>query len=99
MSSIPSNLARVPNLLVTQVVLGSITGTNQTLLRTQIQLSTGKQVNHPSDNAVAASTISVLDSILERREQRTRNLSHAESVLNNTDAALAAASDLLLGAK
>ena len=99
MSSIPSNLARVPNLLVSQAVLGSITNTSQNLLRTQIQLSTGKKVNHPSDNAVAASTISVLDAILERREQRTRNLSHAESVLNNTDAALAEASDLLLQAK
>jgi flagellar hook-associated protein 3 FlgL len=98
-SSIPSNLARVSNQLVTQVVLGSLTGTSQSLLRTQIQLSTGKQVNHPSDNAVAASTISVLDAVLERREQRIRNLSHAESVLNTGDAALAEASDILLEAK
>lgn len=99
MSSIPSNLARVPNLLASQITLSSITNTNQRLLNLQVQFATGKQVNRPSDNAVSASTINVLDSILERRDQRMRNLSHAEAVLNNTDSALSNASDILLEAK
>jgi flagellar hook-associated protein 3 FlgL len=99
MNTIPTNLARVPNLLSTQIMLSSITGTNQRLLNTQIQLSTGHTINRPSDNAVGASTVSVLDDILEHREQRLRNLDHATSVLNTTDAALSDASDLLLEAK
>jgi flagellin-like hook-associated protein FlgL len=99
MSTIPSNLTRVPNLLASQILLGSIQGTNQRLLNTQIQLATGKAVNRPSDNAIAASTIGVLDDILERRDQRLRNLSHAEAVLNTTDAALSNASEILLEAK
>jgi flagellin-like hook-associated protein FlgL len=99
MSSIPSNLARVPNLLASQVMLGSITGANQRLLNTQVQLSTGRLINRPSDNVVASSTIGVLDDMLERRTQRMRNLSHAEAVLNNADAALGEASNLLLEAK
>lgn len=99
MSSIPSNLARVPNFLATQIMLGSLQGSNQRLLQAQIQLSSGKLVNRPSDNPVAASTVGVLDDILERRQQRLRNLDHAEAVLNNQDAALQDANDIVLEAK
>jgi flagellar hook-associated protein 3 FlgL len=99
MSSIPSNLARVSTLLKSQISLSSLNSSNQRLLNTQIQLATGKLVNRPSDNAVSASTISVLDDILERRTQRMRNLSHAEAALNTSDGALGEASNLLLEAK
>lgn len=99
MSSIPSNLARVSSLLSSQVMLSSLTRTSQELLQQQIKLTTGKQVNRASDDAVAASTISVLDDIIERRDQRLRNLSHAEAALNTTDAALGDLSELLLEAK
>jgi flagellar hook-associated protein 3 FlgL len=99
MSSIPSNLGRVPNVLASQLMLGSLQRTGSSLLHTQIQLATGRLVNRPSDNPASASTISVLDDLIERREQRLRNLTHAEAVLNNIDAALAAANDLVLEAK
>lgn len=99
MSSIPSNLARVPNLLVSQVMLSALQRTNQALLGTQIQLASGLRVNRPSDDALAAGTISVLDDIIERRDQRLRNLSHGESVLGNLDAALADASDMVQEAR
>jgi flagellar hook-associated protein 3 FlgL len=99
MSSIPSNLARVSNLLSSQIMLGTLTRSQQDLLRAQVQLASGKLVNRPSDDSVAASTISVLDDAIERRGQRLRNLSHGEAVLNNLDAALADAADLVLEAK
>ena len=99
MSSIPSNLARVPNTLVSQIVRSSLTRTQQDILRLQIQLTTGKVVNRASDNPVAASSISVLDDLIERRDQRLRNLSHSDSVLGNVDAALGHASEMLLEAK
>lgn len=99
MNSIPTNLARVPTLLSSQILLSSLNNTSQRLLNAQIQLATGHLINRPSDNAIGSSTVSVLDDILERRDQRLRNLTHAESVLNTTDAALNDASDLLLEAK
>jgi flagellar hook-associated protein 3 FlgL len=99
MNTIPTNLARQPNMLSSQILLSSITGTSQRLLNTQLQLATGRLINRPSDNAVGASTVSVLDDILERREQRLRNLNHAESVLNTADSALAEANDILMEAK
>lgn len=99
MNTIPTNLARVPNLLSSQILLSSLNGTSQRMLNTQLQLASGHIINRPSDSAIGASTVSVLDDILERRDQRLRNLSHAESVLNNGDAALADASEILLDAK
>ncbi len=99
MSTIPSNLARVPNALGSSLMLGSITRSSIDLLEMQAKLSSGKRVSRPSDDAIGTSAISVLDDILERRTQRLRNLSHAESVLNNVDAALGDLSSILIEAK
>lgn len=99
MSTIPSNLARVPTMLTSNIMLGSLQRGQQSLLNAQVELATGKVVNRPSDNAVASSTISALEDILERRTQTLRNLQHAESTLGTLDQALSDMSDLLLEAK
>ncbi|MEM7228262.1 MAG: flagellin [Planctomycetota bacterium] len=99
MSSIPNNLARVPQILSNQVIRSSLLRTQQALLRSEVQLASGFQVNRPSDDAAAASAISVLDDVIERRDQRLRNLAHADAVMNNLDAALGDVSNLLLEAK
>lgn len=99
MSSIPSNLARIPNTLVSQIILGTLNRTSRDLLYTQIQLATGKRVNRPSDDSVATSMITVLDDVIERREQRIRNFSHGEALLNNLDAALGDATNSVIEAR
>ena len=99
MTSFPTNLARVPTTLSSQLILSSLTSTNQRLMHVNLQLASGKAVRWPSDDAVAGSTIAVLDDILERREQRLRNLSHAEGLLNNVDAALADGTNLMIEAR
>lgn len=99
MSSIPSNLVRVPNSLASSIMLNSLNRTNQSLLNMQVQLSSGKKINRPSDNAAAAGNISVLDDLIERREQRMRNQQHGESVLNTIDSSLGEATNILLQAK
>ncbi len=86
-------------MLSSNIMLSSLQLGQQRLLNAQVQLATGKTVNRPSDDAVASSTITVLDDILERRSQRLRNLSHADSMLGTLDEALADTSDLLLEAK
>ena len=58
------------------------------LFATQTQLSTGLKVLRPSDDIVAAGTASVLDDIIERRDQWIKNLSKAENVLNTLDHAI-----------
>ncbi|MHC5003462.1 MAG: flagellin N-terminal helical domain-containing protein, partial [Planctomycetota bacterium] len=97
--TIPSNLPRVPTTLASQLMLGSLTGTSRSLLDLQIQMASGERVSRPSDDALATSAITVLDDLIERRDQRLRNLSHADSLLNHVDSSIGEASDLLLEAK
>jgi flagellin-like hook-associated protein FlgL len=54
MSTISSQIIRVSNLLQTAASTQAIDQTQQQLLQIQNELSTGKQVNQPSDNPSAA---------------------------------------------
>ncbi|MBQ72948.1 MAG: hypothetical protein CMJ67_08605 [Planctomycetaceae bacterium] len=99
MSAISSVLGRVPNLLASQTVLGSITRSNTALLELQVKLASGREILRASEDPVGAGTIAVLDDVLERRDQRLRNLSEATAVLGTLDSALGDVNDLLLEAK
>jgi len=99
MTTIPSNLARVPNLLSSRIMLSSISRSSRDLLNMQVKMASGKAINRPSDDAIGTSAVSVLDDLVEQRDQRLRNLSHANAVLNNVDAALGDVSGILLEAK
>lgn len=99
MTSIPSNLARVPNGLAANLMRGAIGRSGSDLLRLQIQLSTMSRINRPSDDPLGTGTVSVLDDVIERRDQRLRNFSHADAVMGTIDGALGELSGLLLEAK
>lgn len=99
MSIPPASLARVPTLLTARQSLANLTRTNLGLFEVETQFSTGRRVNRPSDDAVSAAGISVLDERLERAAQRLRNLDHAGTALNTLDQALGEAHDLYLEAK
>lgn len=95
MTVLPINIARVPNLLSQRLSLSNLGRTNLSLLDVQTQLSTGRQINRPSDDSVKASAISVLDDRLAAAQQRNRNLSHASSVLDTLDTAIGGITDLV----
>ncbi|MEY5062006.1 MAG: putative flagellar hook-associated protein 3, partial [Planctomycetota bacterium] len=99
MGAIPANLARVPNALASRIALGGIQKTNREFLALQVRLAAGKEFTRPSENAIGASTVSVLEDLIERRDQRLRNLSQADATLNSLDAALGDVSDLLQEAR
>lgn len=99
MAQIPAGIARVPNLLISQVALSNLTRTNLDLFQVQTQLSTNREVNKFSDDAVKAAGIAILDDRLSRSEQRTRNLTHADAALGVLDSALGEVYDLALEAK
>jgi flagellar hook-associated protein 3 FlgL len=99
MSAIPANLARVSNLLASRIALGGISGTNRELLRTQVQLSTGERFSRPSEDSVGASAVLSLNDSIGRREQRVRNLSAAESMLDSIDSSLNDITELMQEAK
>lgn len=93
MSSIPSGISRVPNLLASQVSLRNINSTNLQLLRLQEQLSTQRRIVRPSDDAIGSSIVSLFDQSIERSTQRSRNLDHAGSTLGTIDGILANITD------
>jgi flagellar hook-associated protein 3 FlgL len=99
MSSIPSNLGRIPNLLTSQNALRTITRSNLALFQVQQQISTGLAIQRTSDDAAKSPIIAALDERLERSEQIKRNLDHAEGSLNVLDDALGQATDLAQEAK
>ncbi|TVQ59740.1 MAG: hypothetical protein EA379_10085 [Phycisphaerales bacterium] len=94
MSGIPSNLARVPNMLATQTSLSGMTRTSINMLRVQEQLLTGRSLVRPSDDAVRTSIVLVLENRLAASEQRSRNMQHATALLNTLDQSLADAREL-----
>ncbi len=90
----PASLVRVPNLLAARSAIGGLTRTNLEMLRVQEQLSSGKSISRPSDDAVRSSVLLTLDETLERTGQRMRNFQHAQSLLDTADAALGEAAAL-----
>lgn len=95
MSVLPANIARVPSLLTSQLVLSNLNRTNLSLLDVQSQLASGRRVNRPSDDPVAAAAIGVLDDALARAQQRGRNLSAADTLLSTLDSSLGSVTDLV----
>ena len=95
MSTFPSSISRVPNLLMSRMSGGSLNRTNLALARLQERLATGLAINRPSDDSVKSAAISLLNERLERAEQVLRNLRHADSALLELDTALGESTDLL----
>src|SRR4051812_26019853 len=95
MAILPLQLARVSNLLRTNVATGSISRTQQQLLEVQNELSTGKKLNSPSDDPGAAAIAQQLRKTLEKRQSYSENLKQAGSQLSEVDSALGDLSNLL----
>lgn len=90
---------RISNLMTSRLSLGNISRTNRALFETQQQVSTGKAIQRPSDHIVKAATIAALNDRLQRAEQLTRNLNHADSALAGVETTLNEANQVALQAK
>src|SRR5579884_4109458 len=95
MAILPVNLARVSNLLRSDVATEQISVTQQQLLETQNELSTGHRVNTPSDDPGDASSIMQLQKTLEQRDAYSKNLDNAQSQLSEVDSTLGDLTDLV----
>ena len=99
MTAIPASLNRVPNVLASRIALSGINGTSRQLLAIQSQMSSALQFQRPSENSIGASAVLSINEILERREQRVRNLGEAGSMLDSIDTTLGDVTELLQEAK
>jgi flagellar hook-associated protein 3 FlgL len=95
MSTMPISLARVSNLLTTDLMQNSINTDQTQLLNVENELSTGLQINQPSDNPAASSTIEVLQKSLARNQTYNDNINTASSQLGETDSTLGSLTTLL----
>jgi len=68
---------------------------NSNLVDTQQQISTGKKVNKPSDDPVAAARILKLDQELRRVDTYQRNANLADNRLKQEESALASSVDII----
>lgn len=68
---------------------------NSNLVKTQEQISTGKKVNRPSDDPVAAARILKLDQEVKRIETYERNANLADNRLKQEESTLASAVDII----
>lgn len=88
-------LARVSNLLRTNLAASGIASTQKKLLDVQNELTTGRRLNSPSDDAGDAAVAQQLRKTLERRAAYLDNLQQAKSHLGEVDTTLGDVSNLL----
>lgn len=91
----PVPIGRTSDALLQQRLLTTVQSGQADLLRLQDQLSTGRRITSPSDDAPAALRAIALQRLLEQRDQTRVNLTASQSYLDATDAALSDVSQLL----
>jgi len=69
------------------------------LLQTQLQLSSGKQINSPSDNPIGAANVAALTSTVSQLTQFQSNQNEAQMQLNQADSAMTSLVDLMKSAQ
>ncbi|MFZ4758578.1 MAG: flagellar hook-associated protein FlgL [Burkholderiaceae bacterium] len=82
-----------------QLAINDIQDRQSKLLETQAQLSSGRRVNTPSDDPVAAAEAERLRSRDARLEAEKRAITHARAALSSSESALGDATDLMQSAR
>jgi flagellar hook-associated protein 3 FlgL len=95
MAILPIQLARVSNLLRTNVASQQITRGQRSLLDVQNELTTGKRLSSPSDDPGDAAIAQQLRKTLEQRAAYLDNLEHATNHLSEVDVTVGDLVDLL----
>jgi len=90
---------RVSDQFVRQRLLAQVQTDQASLLRLEIQLSTGYRFEIPSEDPVAAQRVMSLQRLLERKSQMQTNLTASQSYLSATDSALSQVSSLINDAR
>ncbi|MGD9632294.1 MAG: flagellar hook-associated protein FlgL [Pirellulales bacterium] len=91
----PIPTTRVGNYFIRQRLVNQVQTDQLDLFRLQTQVSTGKRIFRPSDDAPAALRAISLQRTLQRKEQAGRNLAGSRSVLEVADTALSSVSGIL----
>lgn len=85
---VPIPNTRVSNLLTRQRLMAQLQSDQLDVFRLQTQVSTGRRITLPSEDAPAARRAVTLQRLLERKEQLRSNVQTGKSFLQATDVAL-----------
>ena len=91
----PIPTSRISDQLSSNLLLEQLRTNQSALLKIEQEISTGRRVIVPSDDAPASARAIDLQRLLERKAQVTTNLQTNQSYLSATDSALASVSDLM----
>lgn len=95
MAIAPMTLTRVSNLMRGNLINATVSRTQASLMEVQQQLTTGKRLAMPSDDAGDAAAAGSIRKLLEQRASYKANLDAANTNLSETDAAMSEVTDLL----
>ena len=90
-----SSFARTTSLMKSDALLFQLQNTNRDLQERLNEITTGRKINHASDEPSKVSSLQFLRQRLIERGQEEENLQHATSVLNLADQSLGEASEIL----
>ncbi len=96
MAIIPIPTTRVGDLFVRQRLVGQVQSDQLSLFTLQNQISTGKRMLLPSDDAPAALRAINLQRLIDRKAQISTNIQSSNQYLTNADAKLTGVSDILI---
>src|SRR5438046_10437144 len=94
-SIIPIPTTRVGDFFVRQRLVGQVQNDQLDLFKLQNQISTGRRLQLPSDDAPAALRVINLQRLLDRKGQIQTNVKASSSYLSAADAQLGTVSDIL----
>src|SRR4051812_27537707 len=96
---VPIPSTRVSDAFVQQRLISQVQNDQTDLFLLQNQISTGRRLNLPSDDATAALRGMALQNLLERKTQIKTNITTNQSYLTATDSALGNVTNLLTQAR
>ena len=91
--------SRVPTLLSGRLMGGSIAQTQREMLDLQLGFASGTRLQQGSDDPRATRAIQLLQSSMDRRDQRLNAISWGEAVLGRVDTSLSSLTDLVTEAR
>jgi flagellar hook-associated protein 3 len=92
---VPIPTTRVSDLLIRQRLQSQLQSDQLDIVRLEDQLSTGRRINTPSEDAPAALRAISIQRLLERKDQVQKNIAANQLYLTSTDSALGSAADLI----
>src|SRR6478735_8096408 len=96
MSIIPIPSSRVGDLFVRERMIGQLQSDQLSLFKLQNQISTGKRMLLPSDDAPAALRAINLQRLLDRKGQISTNIQSSSQYLSAADSNIADVSNILI---